>query len=608
LIGPLRRAFMAGRAIVLVDGWDELPSDERGLAAGRLAEAMGAVAGNVWLVAAGERGYAPLVEAGLAPLRLAPWQAAQSDALAERWAASFRDAIPAAPRVLWTELRRATRAGASPMELALRAFVYLSTQEDLPRRAGALFERAADLLLSQPDSAWLLATCHATLGRLALALFRERCRTLSRAEVEAAIRENVSSSDESPTRSVAIAFRVLTGKRGMLRLLPQGRLQFIHSRWQAYFAARELVTLAPTDLAERLDDPRWAEVFAFYAEFGDMGPLMSAWLSRSDDLTRSRLRALARWVSVAPEGAAWREQATALLAKTLLQPQLAHPVRRALAEDLAVTGMPGVSAFLGKLLAHPNAEVRIAALRGLGRCGAEPEVTLLEPALGDADVRVCQAALDALAALNLDAAAKALAGYLAATSNDELRPAAAEALAHCGGMGRALLREAAASDNVMVRRAAVFGLAAARERLLLERVAREDTQWIVRSAAVAVLAELDAGEQEATGVPPMPEADDLAWLISWTAGRGQGVERGTGARHMLLCALREGQPAAQLAALETLALIGRPEDVPAVEPLLRETDSGLAQAAFEVMAEVSQRYDLRLAAQGAQQTLEQHSE
>jgi HEAT repeat protein len=597
LLAAARRAFAAGRAVVLVDGWDELPAVARTAATARLGEAIGAAPGNIWLTAAGERGYAPLIELGFVPLRMATWSPAQVDVLAERWAQAVAgdEQLEVTTRLLQVLLRRAARWGARPMELGLRAFAYLSERQDLPRQSGALFERAADRLLWQPESPWVLATCRIALGRLAMQSLREERAVLDRDEIDAAIEVALPPSDDGPARAAVVALRALTGERGLLRAVQGGRYTFVHPLWQAYFAARQAVA-ASYDLVEQLELPGWAAVFDFYAEFGDMGPLVAGWLRAPDDLSHHRLRTLARWIRVAPDGAAWREKAMAILARALLKPQLPRQVRVALAEDLALTGMPGVPYFLGQMLESPDVDLRLAAVTALGRMAGEAELSLLEKAMVDADPQVCRACLISLTELDLDAATRLLADWLTSAEQDALRPEIAEALAACGEQGHALLREAADLDNVQVRRAAVFGLAAAGDLDTLERVARGDEQWIVRSAAAAVLSEQEVVDQPESGVPPLPEVDQLPWLISWAAGLGEGVGRGDAARAVLVRALREGEAPVRLAALATLTLLGGPGDVEDIRPILASADPLLSDAALDVLAEISRRYDLVIAA------------
>jgi len=594
LVGPLRQHLEAGQAIVLTDGWDELLPQQRQRAAAWLAELIGALPGNLWLVGAGTRGYAPLTEAGFVPLTLASWDARQVEAFARQWMEACTPADeepPVALRKLVAELQSAARAGVSPLELALRAFVYLEDGE-APAKRAALFDRVLDLLLWREKEPWLLAACRAALGQVALSLQQEDRATASREEIEAAIEAALPPPEERPARAAAHAFRALTGEHGLLRQAGSNRYVFVHPLWQAYLAARQLVAVAPTTLIERLDDPHWADVLCFYAELGDMGPLVAAWLHGPDDMFHTRLRTLSSWIGVAPEDAAWRDGAMAALARGFLQPDQPAPVRQALAEALAATGAPGVTYFFKQALQHPDTEVRAAAVLGLARVASESDLPIFEAMLEDEDPAVREATVWGLANLGIEAATRRLERVLL-EGEERLRPVAAEALAERGEKGVAFLRKVAESEDVMARRVAVFGLAQAGARDLLEEIARSDEQWIVRSAASAALEKLEEQER-ISGVAPPPKIEQLPWLISWAAAQGQGVGIGDVARQTLRRALSEGDTSVRLAAAQVLAQVGRPDDVEPLRAALTGPDPAVASAALEALAEIGRRYELRI--------------
>lgn len=594
LVGLLRQHLEAGQAIVLADGWDELLPQQRGQAAAWLAELADALPGNMWLVGAGTRGYAPLTEAGFVPLILASWEGRRVDAFARQWLEACTQAgeePPIALRELVAELRRAARAGSTPLELVLRAFVYLSDKRPTAKRA-ALFDRALDLLLWQEKETRLFAVCRAALGQVALNLQQEGRATASREEIVAAIESALPPPEERPARAAIHVFRALTGEQRLLRPAGSNRYAFAHSLWQAYLAAYQLMAVDPSTLIERLDDPRWAEVLRFYAELGDMRPLVAEWVRSPDDMFYTRLRALSSWIRVAPEDAAWRDGAMAVLAHAFLQPRHPVPVLQALAEAMAATGLPGVTYFFKQALRHRSAEVRVAAVLGLAKVAGEADLPVFEAALEDQDPAVCEATVRGLAHLGIDAATRRL-GRLFVEGDDVLKPVAAEALAECGEEGEVFLREVVDFEDVMIRRAAVFGLAHLGARDLLEQVMREDDQWIVRSAASAALEELE--EQESVfGVAPPPEIGQLPWLISWAAAQGEGVGIGDAARRKLWRALSDGDVSVRLAAAQVLAQVGRPDDVEPLRAALADSDQAIASVALEALAEIGRRYDLRV--------------
>jgi HEAT repeat protein len=612
MMKPVRQYLEVGRAIVLADGWDALDPQQRQRATACLSTLTRDLPGNIWLVSTGVRGYAPWTEAGFVPLTLVPWKAAQVDAFVRQWIAAYTpdgESPPFPPHEMTTQLRRAIQEDASPLELALRAFVCLSDGH-APGRRAALFDRALDLLLWHDDEPWFPAACRAALGQVALSLQQEGRGAANRKDIETAIEAALPPVEERPARAAADVLHTLTGERGLLR--PAGSTPykgkrsgsnpykgkrsgsncytFAHPLWQAYLAARQLIATNPAALIERLDDERWSEVLRFYAEIGDMGPLVAAWLSGPDDIFHTRLHTLSAWIGVAPQDATWRDGAMAVLARAFLQPGQPAQTRQALAKALAATGMQGTIYFFKQALKHPNAEVRVAAALGLIGTASDADMALLEAMLQDRSSTVREAAVRQLSRLETDAARRLLARVLL-EGNDELRPAAAEALATWGEEGLGLLREAALAEDVVARRAAIFGLARLEARDLLEEVVREDEQWIVRSAAMGALDEMDEQEKIA-GVAPLPQADQLPWLISWAAARGQAVGLGEAARPVLRRALSEGGVPIRLATAQALAQIGSPDDVEPLQSALSDPDPAVIGAAWEALDQINRRYDL----------------
>jgi len=594
MVSALRQRLEAGQAAVLADGWDELSPQERGQAAAWLAELADTLPGNLWLVGAGTRGYARLTEAGFFPLTLAAWDVGQVEAFARRWMEMCTPAgepTSVAVHRLVAELQGAARAGAPPLELALRALV-VHADGRAPARRTALFDRALDCLLWQEEEPWLSGACRAILGQVTLSLQREERGTTTREEIDAAIEAALPPPEERPARAAAHVFRALTGARGLLRPAGLSRYAPVHPLWQAYLAARQLAAADSAELVEQLDDPRWDEVLRFYAELGDMGPLVTAWLHRPDDMFHTHLHRLSSWIGVAPEDAGWRDGAMATLARAFLQAGVPEPVRQTLAASLAATGAPGLAYFFKRATQHPDAGVRVAAALGLTRTASESDLPALEAVLEDESAAVREATVRGLAHLGIDAATRWVARIVMA-GDETLSPIAGEALAHCGDEGVTFLREAVESENVMARRAAALGLAQVKERALLEKLAREDAQWIVRSAASAALDELDEQER-ISGVAPPPEIDQLPWLISWAASQREGVGLGDAARRTLQRAMSAGNALVRLASAQTLAQVGRPDDVEPLRAALTDDDPFVVSTALEALAEISKRYDLRI--------------
>jgi HEAT repeat protein len=294
---------------------------------------------------------------------------------------------------------------------------------------------------------------------------------------------------------------------------------------------------------------------------------------------------------MAPPRAKWRNGVMALLARRLLNGAPPFAIRQRLAKALIQTGDPGVVYFLRQAADHVNIDVRVAALEALGHLAGEADLPTLEIALDDPEPAVQEAAVAALGTMGGRAAIHRLTRLLI-EAEQELRVKAALALARCKGEAWEILQEALQEEDLLTRRAAVYGLAEIPQpwaRDLLVKTTREDSEWIVRSAAETALEAVDAPTEP---VEPPLEASEAGWLISWAAQRNEPVGRGEAALPVLLRALEEGEPAIQRAAIRALGLIGRPEHVPLLRQKMEEGDPETAAIAMEALRELAQRHDI----------------
>ncbi len=624
----LQQGLEAGRAIILIDGWADVAPHRRTEIAAWLSALIDQLPGNWWLACAGERGYAPLTEIGFVPLELRPWDNRQIEQFASRWSAidlsveAFRRAniSPSDEErpstftsQLTAHLQQKAMGGASPFDLALSAFTYCV--DGRPATASAdrytpTYRRALELLLppeeetgaKEEQASWLTKACQQTLERVALDLYQEEKTLITDEALKANIQAVLPPAEELPARAERRVLKTLTtGQASLLCSLGTERYLFRHALWQAYLAARQMVALELDEKAadeERLvrlldaqrHNSRVAALYRFYAEIGDITRLAATWIRGQDDIFHSNFNVLSAWIRVAPKDAAWRKGAMAILARSFLKPRLPLRIRKTLAQALATTGMSGVNYLFRQGLQQDDETIRVAAAWGLSRTATEADFPALESALRDESPAVREAAIWGLSDLGVDAAARLLTRVLL-EGDEALSLIAGEALGQCGSEGASILKEAIGLEDVIARRAAVAGLARLGDQDLLKKVAREDEQWIVRSAASAALEEMEA-QQKIFGVEAPVKLDQLPWLISWAASQGESVGVGETARRTLCRALAEGDPPIRIAAARTLAQVGRAEDIDALQAALATTDQELIDAVLEALARISRRHNV----------------
>ncbi len=127
---------------------------------------------------------------------------------------------------------------------------------------------------------------------------------------------------------------------------------------------------------------------------------------------------------------------------------------RALTALATVDSDPGASALAAAALSDPDASVRAEAVYALGEIGDDAGVQLLGQALLDPDDQVREAAVEAFADIGGEASVRALAVALN-DANPVLREGAVDALGEIGGQTAIyLLRQALTDEETNIREAA----------------------------------------------------------------------------------------------------------------------------------------------------------
>ena len=587
-------------SLILVDNWEELTRDEQGIVAAWIAELQAELPESRWVIACGPRSYGHLVEVGFVPLELQrPTGEAMLQALYAGWAdiSGIKDAPPP-DETLLPMLRWADQAGASIIELTLRIRLYLQTQK-APERFVDVIDHLLDeripLLEVDEDEALSAEARMLTLETLAHIAQTRRLdgRILGRDEVKTYITSQLPAEEENAAKIERAVRKLLKTSNLLTR---EGKSWVLnHYVWEDFLTAWALTQQDwGADLTRtHLQDPTWRLVLEFYAGLGDAGHLIETLLKRVklSDAWDELLR-MARWSIVAPPDMPWRTQVMKMLAQSILTPGIDTAFRLRLARALALVAGESVRGFFIKALRSPKTDISCVGLRGLGWVGSSREMKVLIGAMREGNAEIKESAVLALADIGTEGAIKALAQGLY-EADEHLMLTIAERLA-ARPEGREALREAAEAEDLMVRRAAAHGLEFIRHPWAedaLERLARDDPQWLVRAAADASLKARAQQGQAAPSTPtPPPQIDELDWLIAWAAQQGSGLGVGAAALEMLVRATTEGKVGIQILGAMTLRQIGQKRHLEALRTLLDHKDARVRAIAADAVHRIEERY------------------
>ncbi len=589
-------------SLLLLDNWESLPPTQRAAMARLIKAAAQQLPDSFWLIATTPEGYGPLVEADFVPLELVPATGEETlHKLYTGWAGMLGQEDSELHGEMLYTLLWAGETGDGLLEMTARTVLQLRTGQVLYRPTEVLTALLEELFLPVPDlgeeqvavAAAAQEAALATLGQLARARWLEG-RTFSDQELYELLASQLPPQEERPPKLEGVV-RKLIQRSGLLQHVGK-ELQFTHYIWKVFFTARALAQEATTaahspELLEHLHDPAWTLLLDCYTGLGDVEPLVKILLreSRAEKGLPALLKA-ARWAILAPEDVPWRKEVLKALAQAFVNTGMEQPARLRVGRALALVAGESARPFYIQTLRHPLLAIRAAALRGLGWTGSPRDMKILAAALRDPDFTIRESAIWALSDLGTAGAFRYLNDLLP-YSDEQLMLVIAEALATQPD-GWDSLKEATQAEDLLVRRAAAHGLGQIRQpwaQSILEKMGREDTQWLVRSAAQAALS---AQQEEAAAivVAAPPKVDELQWLLSWAAKQGLGLGVGEAALQMLLHAVEAGDSNARILGALTLGRIGREEHLDVLRSLLDDEDVAVQKAAAAAVHHIEARY------------------
>ena len=568
--GQLQSAFKRGQGVLLLDGLDEFTADEISAVSDWLEAFIQAYPKARILAAGPVSGYDGLARLGLVPIPIAAWTEQDQRVFLRRWAAAWQEHIaPTLPKgrlaVIDPALINGWLAGAlrghTPLEITLRTWGAYVGDLRGGRASDALEAYIARFL--SPDE------CRAAQAS-ALAWIKRRSGILTERELHRG----------TPASDMIAA--------GLLRRHVQNRLTFTQPSIGAYLAARSLSESGWDETAAHLGWLPSEATLRYYASFGDLQELSQRVVADQADPLQANLLTLGSFLRDSPPKMPWRAEVLRRLATIATDPKRSYGLRLRAVHVLASSQDPSVAVFFRRLLAAENPGSCVLGSLGLGGLGDPESIKpLLEVIEKRRSLHTRQAACLALAAIATEEALESL-GRILLEGDESVQIAAAEALACNPDEGYSMLRDAIEVQNLLTRRAAVFGLGRIREEWvtkILEQVQLEDEQWVVRGAAAEVLERRRNPPWKVRA--PMQEISQLPWLQDFAAREGLAVAPGRAALEMVRRALNKGKPEEQIAALEAIAWMGGEELSLELFQALRSSEPHLRDAAFEALWQLS---------------------
>lgn len=598
--------LVKGQILLLLDGYDDLPENERPAALAWLKGFREQYGQNFLIVAGPAQGFGPLLREGLTPVYMRPWSDLDIKRAASRWAEAWgqmgkkrrKSSVPEADMV-----KRAltnTRA-LTPLETTLKIWAAYAEDSEMVGIEGwlrafmqrhlqnseAMLQQIAQIAALQLDEGFISSARLQTLAIGGDAAPPKPAPAPSDAKPAKGKGKDDAEKADSETTSAQGRLLGLLRNAGLLTRYRDDRYQFRHKLLAAYLGSLTLKNATPETLSAKANQPGWKEAIAYAALNAPLDTLVAKRMKTSPDLLLENLVEMARWLAYASGDVEWRGPLLNMLGNQMTAPNQYPLIRDRAAAALIDSRDKNVVLIFRKGVRNMDADIRRLACLGLGAAGDDEGLRDLISLLNDQREEVQIAAGMALGALGTDDALQPM--VVALTSGSEpLRQTMAEAFAAIPEEGYPTLFEAVTDEDFMLRRAAIFGLRRLRTTWALVAIYRaflEDEQWYVRSAAQQAFQELTYGRTVSlTAQYPKPE--DIPWLQNWATKRGEALRAGEQAQQMLLQALQEGDTTVRALAAASLGQLGRADTIRALYAALRDGREEVRVVAHAALADL----------------------
>ena len=375
---------------------------------------------------------------------------------------------------------------------------------------------------------------------------------------------------------------------GLIMVHPNNKMRFVHPVILGFLAGRALSNYNATEIL--LNQSDWSGKYLamhYLAANGDVSKFIQSMLEWSRLPIHRPLISAARWLRDAPRDAPWRGKIMGALAHLLQTEGLPSALRGQAVAAFVASDDPAVTTLFRQMMGTLSFEVVKLAALGSGAMRDVKSIKLLEGILESPSLSARRAACLALVAIGTNDALEVVAHTLL-NADEDLRRAAAEAIANDPGEGHAMLKDGATLSDLLVRRAVVYGLARVGEPWateLLQKLQVGDPEWVVRNSANEVL---DAANQATNPRIPRPlrPPSEAPWLIEFASTQGVGIPPGSAATDILVSALRAGKGEERLAALSYLRKGVTDGMIKEIYQAMYGDDPELREAAYFVLWEI----------------------
>ncbi|HEY9077113.1 MAG TPA: HEAT repeat domain-containing protein [Anaerolineaceae bacterium] len=559
----IKYQLQQGKILFLIDGLDELAPEELPKAVQIISTLVNTYPAASIAVSCSKEYFDGLGKLNFYPLGISGWDNRQRYEFLDKWNSAWQKAYS-------TELKKTPHIQDTTLyQNWLRGTPGLFTPLEWTLLTWAVYNGD---MVGNLSVHWIQAYVERSTGienisaldPIANDLFSKRSSTISQQAACDTIRGSLGNLKRTPEDSttthqkkqvLSIQPAALLGRLiddGVLINWSKNALQFKHIVIASVYAGK---VANQTQLGSVLQFPYWdlGLLTAQYSLcFQANQEWVSSYLAKGSHPLYQDLFAISKWTKYVNSTTQWRNNLMKKLIDLFRDRSLPISMRARSLASLVACEDPAINKFLSQSLTNPDPVVRVLSILGISMHPNPKSIPGIIRMTQDDNPSVRTAAIVALGAFDDMAAVKGLVVSL--TQGDEMqRRVAAEVLASNPKEGHAVLEDAISSKDILTRRAVVCGLVNIRNswsETLLNKIAVEDSQWVVRNAAVQGLETLHS--KNLTIPHALPEPTESPWLIQFAGKQGLGISKNQPATDMLRLAFTSGNRLESRLALEYL--------------------------------------------------------
>lgn len=598
-----------GKLLLLLDGLDELPLSDITLITKYIKSLKEQHTSLRLVLAASPDCLDGLTELDITPLALATWNREQITEFVNQWGTAWTQYVspvvqkqmgtPQPSPFLLNSWLTSLQGYFSPLEWTAKVWslyagdiVGSQPSHDLE----SLYKRLAGDGLP-PDGLSALASMiiQGQRGSVTysdadkyLSKFRLSVEESPQAENEAATSTTTMPKKTASTKSVKLSSsgsQILNKllDSGLLNEYSDGSITFTSPLFTGYFSTLATVDAPTTAAADQTSESSYLAQLSFLTEQGKTNQTISSLLNQDEAPLFPNTLMVTRWLKNAPANAEARSIVMRKIVQLIQTPDLPLNIRIRLMVAAAASNETAISGLSRQWLTSKSSDLRLLAAIGVGMTQDSRAISDLAGLFMDPDINLQIASCYGLSAINTPLALESLQTALE-HGDETLRMAVGETLAAHDPEGHKILQDAILSDDLLVRRAAVNGIArinAPWAISLLEKVAVEDAQWVVRNAAGQALDE--RAKISLNSPVPLVPPHESPWLLNYASKQGVGLSPNQSALPMLMDVLHHGTTHQVIASLEYLKHAPSDDLIRDLNKMVFSEDPSLQDAAISCL-------------------------